>query len=48
MEIQINMLGVGIAVIANFVLGWLWFGPIFGKAWTIEMGMDLNKNQKHL
>lgn len=43
MEIQINMLGVGIAVIANFVLGWLWYGPIFGKAWAIEMGMDLNK-----
>ena len=37
------MLGVGIAVIANFILGWLWYGPIFGKAWAIEMGMDLNK-----
>ncbi len=43
MEIQINMLGVGIAVITNFILGWLWYGPLFGKAWAVEMGMDLNK-----
>ncbi len=36
-------MAVGIAVIANFILGWLWYGPLFGKAWAGEMGMDINE-----
>ena len=43
MDISINYLAVGIAVVANFVLGWLWYGPIFGKPWAAEMGMDINQ-----
>lgn len=43
MEVTISMLGVGIATIANFVLGWLWYGPLFGKAWAVEMGMDISQ-----
>jgi hypothetical protein len=42
-EISINMMAVLIAVVANFVLGWLWYGPLFGKAWGTEMKMDMTQ-----
>lgn len=37
-NIQINYLAVGIAVVANFILGFIWYTPLFGKAWAREMG----------
>ena len=40
MEMNINMMAVIVAVIANFVLGFVWYTPLFGKAWAKEMGMD--------
>ncbi len=39
---NINMTGVLIAVVANFILGFLWYTPLFGKAWAREMGFDLS------
>lgn len=42
MEIKINFIAIGVAVIANFVLGYLWYTPIFGKVWGKEMGYDPN------
>jgi len=39
-DIHINMLAVLIAVVANFILGFLWYTPLFGKAWAKEMGMN--------
>jgi hypothetical protein len=46
MEISINYLAVGLAVIANFVLGWLWYTPLFGKAWAKEMKLDTSEKPK--
>lgn len=46
MEISINYLAVGLAVVANFVLGWLWYTPLFGKAWAREMKMDTSEKPK--
>lgn len=43
MEISINYMAVGIAVLVNFIIGWLWYGPVFGKPWAAEMGMDMSK-----
>lgn len=43
MELQINMTAIAIAVVANFVLGALWYMPLFGKAWGKEMGYDPNE-----
>ena len=31
-------LAILIAVVANMVLGFLWFGPLFGKAWMAAVG----------
>jgi len=43
MELQINMLAVLVAVIANFVLGFIWYTPLFGKVWAKEMGHAPNE-----
>lgn len=40
MEMHINMIAVLVAVVANFVLGFIWYTPLFGKAWAKEMGFD--------
>jgi hypothetical protein len=33
-QIHLNFLGIFLAVVASFVFGWLWYGPIFGKIWS--------------
>lgn len=38
---NINWLAVVVSAIAYFVIGWLWFGPLFGKWWAKEMKMDM-------
>ena len=40
MEMQINYIAILVAVVANFILGFLWYTPLFGKAWAKEMGID--------
>ncbi len=37
---HINMMAVLVAVVANFILGFLWYTPLFGKAWGQEMKYD--------
>ena len=39
-NIQINLLAVIIAVAANFFLGFIWYTPLFGRAWATGMGFD--------
>ncbi len=43
MELKINMMAILVAVIANFVLGFIWYTPLFGKVWGREMGYDPNE-----
>lgn len=38
-----NNIAILIAVVANFILGWVWYGPLFGKAWGKEMGMPMDQ-----
>ena len=40
MEMGINIIAILVAVAANFVLGFLWYTPLFGKAWAKELGLD--------
>jgi hypothetical protein len=40
MEIKINMLAILVAVVVNFIIGFIWFTPLFGKIWGKEMGHD--------
>ena len=38
-----NMTGILIAVVVSFFLGWLWYGPLFGKAWAKELGISMDQ-----
>jgi hypothetical protein len=38
--IHINMIAVLVAVVANFIFGFLWYTVLFGKVWAKEMGFD--------
>jgi len=42
MELKINIIAVLVAVVVNFVLGFIWYTPLFGKIWGKEMGYDPN------
>lgn len=41
-DMQINMVAILVSVVANFILGFIWYTPLFGKAWATEMGFDPN------
>ena len=38
-NVPINYVAVILAAVANMVMGFLWFGPIFGKQWIKMMGI---------
>ncbi|WP_155210405.1 DUF1761 domain-containing protein [Fulvivirga aurantia] len=38
MEASINWLAVVVATLSTFVLGAVWYGPLFGKVWMAEHG----------
>ena len=38
-EVMINWLAVGAATLVGFVIGFLWYGPLFGKVWMKEAGL---------
>jgi hypothetical protein len=42
-EMHINITAVLVAVVANFILGFLWYTPLFGKAWAKEMGIVMDR-----
>lgn len=43
---SVNYLSILIATVASFMVGWLWYGPLFGKKWAKEMGIKMDKNNK--
>ncbi len=47
--IKLNFVAIGIAVLASFFLGFIWYSFLFGKAWQKEMGyterMQVSKGQ---
>jgi len=46
--VEINYLTVFVAAIVNMAIGFIWYGPAFGKAWLQLMGKrmeDINKKQ---
>ena len=45
-QIKINILAIIIAVVANFIFGFIWYTPLFGKIWGRHMGFDMNQKPK--
>ena len=37
--IHLNWFAISVAVVANIIIGFLWYGPLLGKAWMHEMGL---------
>lgn len=42
---MINLWAVLVSAIAAMVLGFLWYGPFFGKKWSKGMGWDLSSKE---
>jgi hypothetical protein len=40
MELTVNIPAILVAVVLNFILGFIWYTPLFGKAWGSEMGYN--------
>lgn len=40
---HLNYVAVLVVAVAGFLLGWLWFGQLFGKAWMVEMKITEEK-----
>ncbi len=38
-DIQLNFIAIGAAVIVNFFIGFVWYTPLFGKAWARALGL---------
>ena len=38
---NINIWAVVVATVANFFFGFLWYTPLFGKAWAKEQGIEV-------
>lgn len=43
----LNWLAILAAAVSAFVLGGLWYGPLFKRAWCREAGMDPDAPGKH-
>lgn len=39
--VPINYVAVVLAAVANMILGFVWFGPLFGKLWILTNGYYL-------
>ena len=37
---EINLIAVGACAVASLALGFVWYGPLFGKAWQREWGLS--------
>lgn len=45
-EIKINFLAVLLAMVVNFIFGFIWYTPLFGKIWGRQMGYDGSEKPK--
>lgn len=43
---SINILAVLVATLSTFFVGWLWYGPLFGKAWMNAVGLSEEQIQQ--
>lgn len=45
--IDVNWFAVVIAAVSAFVLGGLWYGPLFKTTWCREAGVDMQAKGRH-
>ncbi len=44
---QLNWLAIAAAAVSAFVIGGLWYGPLFKHAWCREAGIDMDAKPRH-
>jgi|SRR5690349_5200759 len=44
---ELNWLAVVLAAVSAFVLGGMWYGPMFKHAWCREAGIDMHAKPAH-
>ncbi|MDO8537835.1 MAG: DUF1761 domain-containing protein [archaeon] len=44
--VTINFIAALIAAIASMIVGYIWYGPLFGKTWMALSGMDSKKMEQ--
>ena len=44
---SINWLAVAVAALASYVLGALWFTPLFGRAWDRALGIERVRGERY-
>ena len=44
---DVNWLAVVVAAVSAFVLGGIWYGPLFKTTWCREAGVDMDANARH-
>ena len=42
---NVNYLVLGLAVVASFIFGYLWYGPLFGKLWAQLVGLKCEEGK---
>ena len=42
----LNIWAILVATLSTFVIGWLWYGPLFGKAWMSATGLSEEQLQQ--
>lgn len=43
MNVGINWLAVGAAAISSFIIGGVWYGPLFGQSWLRASGISAER-----
>lgn len=43
MDVPINYLAIAIGTVAAMLLGWLWYGPVFGATWRRLTGEPMTR-----
>ena len=42
---NVSWLAVIVGAIVSFLVGWIWYGPLFGKGWAEGVGVELGNAQ---
>ena len=42
----LNIWAILVATLSTFVVGWLWYGPLFGKSWMAATGLTEEQLQQ--
>lgn len=45
--VSVNYFAVFVGAVASFIVGWLWYGPLFGTQWRALMGFT-NESMKSM